>query len=199
MFLDYCYYDRRYMDLNRTFTFKKMIKLNLGCQIHYIEGWINQDIVGDDPNIRIDINCDADKLPLEDNSVDFIYAGHLIEHLYPDTVQRYLQEWFRVLKHGGKVVIVTPDSGKHFKLYSEGKLTIEHLLQPVYGRIYSYDSLPERHHMLFDWQTLFDTISLVPFGNIWKMDFNHPPEELVPLMDNYISRSDMQVGIIAEK
>src|SRR5665213_2402619 len=108
------------------------MKLNLGCQIHAFEGWTNQDIIGDDPNIKADLVCDAAELPLEDNSVDFIYAGHLIEHYYPDTVDAAMREWHRVLKRGGKLVVITPDCGAVFKDYASGKLTMEHTWQQMY-------------------------------------------------------------------
>ncbi|MDP1879876.1 MAG: class I SAM-dependent methyltransferase [Parachlamydiaceae bacterium] len=53
--------------------------------------------------------CDIskDSLPFEDNSLDIVFHKSLIEHLYvPDNLMR---ETFRVLKKGGKVVILTPD------------------------------------------------------------------------------------------
>lgn len=175
------------------------MKLNLGCQIHAFEGWVNQDIVGDDPNIKADIVCDAAELPLEDNSVDFIYSGHLVEHYYPDTLEAAISEWYRVLKPGGKLVILTPDCGAVFKDYAAGKLrSIEDTWQQIYGRIYHYDAAPERHHIAFDFQTLCDRT-----GSLWlskeSFDLNNPPEELVPQMDVHISRGAYQVGIVLTK
>ena len=48
-------------------------------------------------------------LPFEDNSVEYIFSSHFIEHLhYPQAVE-YLRESFRVLKPGGIIRTICPD------------------------------------------------------------------------------------------
>lgn len=186
--------------------------LNLGCQVHHFDGWINQDVVGDDPGIKADLVCDATKLPLEDNSVDFIYAGHLVEHFYPDTLKAAIAEWKRVLVPGGRLVIVTPDCGAVFKDYAAGKLaSIEDTWQQVYGRIYHYDAPSERHHIAFDWHELAKMVGIDQWigavmvntggwSHAMPFDFKHPQTpELVPFMDKHISRAAYQLGIILTK
>lgn len=186
------------------------MKLNLGCQIHYFDGWVNQDVVGDDANMKVDLVCDAVKLPYEDASVDFIYAGHLVEHFYPDTLPAAIAEWKRVLKPGGKLVIVTPDCGSIMRDYASGKLTMEHTWQQLYGRIYHYDRESERHHIAFDHTSLAKF--LIPNfigGSIFVgidgrvigqyMDFANPPAELVPFMGEHISTAGYQIGFIFTK
>ena len=189
-----------------------MLKLNLGCQIHYFEGWTNVDIIGNDPNIKVDINADACHLPMiADETVDFSYAGHLVEHFYPDTLGVAISEWHRVLRPGGRLVVVTPDCGSVFKDYASGKLkTIEETWQQIYGRIYHYDSPPERHHIAFDEECLRKmlasdthgpTIGVRPYrwSRMERLDFNHPPAELVPFMDSHISRATYQLGLVLTK
>jgi len=48
-------------------------------------------------------------LPFADNSVDFIYTSHFIEHLKKFDAQRLLEDCYRVLKHGGVLRISVPD------------------------------------------------------------------------------------------
>lgn len=49
---------------------------------------------------------DGIKLPFEDESHDYVYSSHVLEHTpHPIPV---LIEWFRVLKTGGYMVIVVP-------------------------------------------------------------------------------------------
>ena len=49
------------------------------------------------------------KLPFDDESIDFIYSSHLIEHLRKDEAEKVLREGFRVLKRGGLIRLVVPD------------------------------------------------------------------------------------------
>lgn len=56
-------------------------------------------------------------IPLEDNSVNYIHAGEIIEHLTNPTWM--LQESHRLLKRGGSIIITTPNVtriGNVFKL-----------------------------------------------------------------------------------
>lgn len=180
------------------------MRLNLGCQIHYFDGWVNVDIVGDDPNIKVDLNCNADTLhSIEDNSVDFIYAGHLVEHFYPDTLLRAVMEWKRVLKPNDKLVIVTPDCGTVFNDYQKGRISMQDTWQQIYGRIYAYDRDSERHHIAFDYSTLMRLTQAYDYDYEWKssepLDFFNPPKELEPFMDKHISRGAYQLGIILTK
>lgn len=49
----------------------------------------------------------ADKLPFEDQSLDFVYSSHYIEDVLDWTP--IIKEWDRVLKIGGHMVILLPD------------------------------------------------------------------------------------------
>ncbi len=176
------------------------MKVNLGCQIHIFPGWINQDIVTDDPAYKTDWKCDANNLPTADDTVDFLYAGHLVEHFYPDTIESYVREWYHVLKPGGKLFVVTPDFGRCARLYAQGVLKMEDLFQQAYGRIYHYDRPEERHHILFDDAVLQKYLGLAPWSNIEKVDLlNNPPAEVAEFMDSHISRSDLQLAYLCTK
>ena len=48
-------------------------------------------------------------LPIEDNSADFIYNEHFIEHLKFEGGEKAIKEFYRVLKKGGILRIATPD------------------------------------------------------------------------------------------
>ncbi len=49
------------------------------------------------------------KLPFEEESIDFIYSSHLIEHLRKDEAEKLLRECFRVLKRDGLIRLIIPD------------------------------------------------------------------------------------------
>ena len=50
--------------------------------------------------------CFAEKIPLPDNSVDYVVANAILEHI-PDEMQA-VKEWKRILKLGGKMFITVP-------------------------------------------------------------------------------------------
>jgi GT2 family glycosyltransferase len=96
------------------------VGLNLGCGDNVVDlddlTFVGVDKrVGDEVGVggqkfvkaAPDLSADVMDLSLQDNSIDFIMARHLFEHLI-DPLEA-LQEWKRVLKPGGKVLITTPN------------------------------------------------------------------------------------------
>jgi len=53
----------------------------------------------------------ADNIPMEENSVDVVMAGEMIEHVHPREVDAVIAEFFRVLKIGGRLLMTTPNPG----------------------------------------------------------------------------------------
>lgn len=58
-----------------------------------------------------DVEANAEKLPFGDGEVDFIHAGHLLEHLVAPLSA--LREWRRVLKEGGTILLRVPDQSRN--------------------------------------------------------------------------------------
>lgn len=83
-----------------------MLKLNIGCGDIYFDGWINIDLDSAKADLKIDVR---NRLPYDDNSVDFIYCEHFIEHLTVEEGITVLKDFHRVLKVGGILRIATPD------------------------------------------------------------------------------------------
>ena len=91
--------------------------LDLGCggrKLH--EKMVGVDIrangqmgVGGNANhgAASDVEADVLDLPMEGRSVDGILAKHLLEHIVDPIAA--LTEWHRVLKPGGKIVVLCPD------------------------------------------------------------------------------------------
>ena len=77
------------------------MKLHLGCGLKKIEGYVNIDIR---PDVNPDIIDDIYKLnKIPNNSVDVIYACHVLEHFGRHEYLNVLKRWFEILKEGGEV------------------------------------------------------------------------------------------------
>jgi hypothetical protein len=83
------------------------LKLNLGCGMRKLEGYINVDKYGD-PDVRHDLELFP--WPWQDDSADEMALTHVLEHLGqdPDTYIGIIKEIYRVCRPGASVKIVVP-------------------------------------------------------------------------------------------
>lgn len=56
--------------------------------------------------VQIEIDAEADDLPLEDESQDYVITSHVVEHL-PNLIKAFV-EWDRVLRLGGYIFMIFP-------------------------------------------------------------------------------------------
>jgi ubiquinone/menaquinone biosynthesis C-methylase UbiE len=82
------------------------LKINIGSGYNNIEGFVTIDY---DASTNPDycINIEKDRLPFDDNSVEFVLAHHILEHL-GEGYFHALQEIYRVCKHGAIIDIRVP-------------------------------------------------------------------------------------------
>lgn len=98
-----------------------VVKLHLGCGSKYKEGWINID--KDINRGKLDLLWDLAKgIPLESDTVDYIYHEHFFEHLTRREGKWFLSECLRVLrtnvrKTGGTMRFSMPDLKEAVKEY----------------------------------------------------------------------------------
>jgi SAM-dependent methyltransferase len=85
---------------------ERQLDLHLGCGPKYLPGFVNIDA---NPMRKSDIWLDVRRgLPFAASSVDSIYSAHMIEHLYPDELERLLRDCVRVLRLAGGMRIIVP-------------------------------------------------------------------------------------------
>jgi ubiquinone/menaquinone biosynthesis C-methylase UbiE len=60
-------------------------------------------------------NCPGEKLDFSDNFFDIVFQNEVLEHVQDDV--KTLEECYRVLKPGGKLVLFTPNSGWPFETH----------------------------------------------------------------------------------
>lgn len=99
--------ERRHEQVVRDLRQTATTGLHLGCGAKYIDGLINADLYDD--TVR-DIAVDSLRLSnFDDASVDLIEHHHMLEHLSVADARKGLEEWARVLRPGGWLVMTTPN------------------------------------------------------------------------------------------
>ncbi len=154
----------------------------MGCGANLKKGFINIDL-NKSANFRLDLRK---PLFFKKNSVEYIYSEHFFEHLnYTDTTAiRCLQNYYKILKTGGKMRLVVPDMEKVFKAYV--KRDIEYfksikikekipqskkyasIIDYVNYRVYQFGE----HKYSYDYEKIELLLKSVGFKNIIKDDFN---------------------------
>jgi len=165
-----------------------MIKINIGC------GWRN---FGDDwvhidggNYEHLDYHNITDLNQFEDNSVDLIYASHVIEYFDREEVVPLLKEWKRVLKPYGVLRLAVPNFPVLAQLYLDKKVKIENILGPLYGRM-SMGSDIIYHKTTYDFENLASLLGSLDFCNVREYDwretehsqFDDHSQAYIPHMD----------------
>lgn len=90
------------------------LKLHFGAGGIRLTGWVNVD----EPPAELSLNV-ARGIPLPNGCAGFIYASHLLEHLYyPVEASRFIAECRRLLATGGVIRLVVPDIGESLQAYA---------------------------------------------------------------------------------
>lgn len=87
------------------------VNFDLGCGDTKREGYIGIDFR---PAPGVDILQDLEKTPYKDipaGCASLLVAGHIVEHLKPWLLIDVMNEWWRILKPGGQIMIATPYAG----------------------------------------------------------------------------------------
>ncbi|MBA7604223.1 hypothetical protein ES703_11342 [subsurface metagenome] len=114
----------------QTTKFRRMspLKLNVDCGEVKFSGWVNIDI---EPGA--DLVIDVRKgLPFINDSVDFIYNEHVLEHLTFEEGEKVVREFYRCLKQGGALRIAMPDLDYIIQKYNTDCKNQDWLSQPEY-------------------------------------------------------------------
>lgn len=147
------------------------LKLHLACGHDYNEDYINVDLYAP-PDAKCDVRFDVQKLPYPDNSVDEIKAFHIIEHFHFFEVKDLLNEWYRVLKPGGRLYLETPDFLETCRSFVEGSpvMPIEEWRVLLYGHFFAHPWVPgQTHKFLFTENQLRTNLTWAGFKTINRL------------------------------
>ena len=82
------------------------MKLNIGCGYEPKEGFINLDKA---KQVYPDVVCDIEHgIPYPDNTFDYIYSKHTLEHVRPQQWKFVLEEIYRVAKPNAILELILP-------------------------------------------------------------------------------------------
>lgn len=98
-----------------------------------MDGYINVDMPSNWSGAKPDIAADLRELPFEDNYADEVMAIHVLEHFYLWEAPYVVQEWVRVLKPGGRLIVEVPCLDRVFEFIRKGERNIRLTLLPLYG------------------------------------------------------------------
>jgi predicted SAM-dependent methyltransferase len=141
-----------------------MIKLHLGCGTKHLPEYVNIDIrylpgVDEVNNIRFLRNY-------KNNTVDEIYACHVLEHFGRWEYKSVLQRWYEILKPGGQLRLAVPNFEsicQHYRKTSD--------LKSIMGLLYGGQDYDENYHYVtFDLQSLSEDLSNIGFSKIELWD-----------------------------
>ena len=160
-----------------------IIKLNLGCGNAMKKGFINIDLLKN-ADLRLDLRKN---LPFKENSVDFVFSEHFLEHLdYLDTtVICCLKDYYRILKNGGKIRLSVPDIEKIIKAYINKDMEYLEDITPIENQlphskkyatkidyinyfVYQYGE----HKYSYDYEKLNLLLKIIGYKNIIKDEFH---------------------------
>jgi len=171
------------------FSWKRINKLeylNVGCGDNTHENFINLDYFWSQ---KVDICMDITKkkYPIKDNSLKGIYSEHCIEHISFQHFEQNIKEFYRMLKPGGVLRIITPDGEIYLDIYERRKKG-ENLRMPYEdGFITGMARINgifrnHGHKFIHDFETIYKILEQTGFKNIKREKFKSGRDENL-LMD----------------
>ncbi len=185
-------------------------KLNFGCGDHPLPGWVNID--GGDgawhaaptrPEVIVLDLFDALNV-IPDNVASFISSEHLFEHFSLQQGHALLAEWFRVLKPGGVVRIVTPDLEAEARFLLRQSQPAPEEVIDAHRRRWLASRCPLRpgekltraiglnyamwldgHKFLYDFETLSQSLRLAGFDAVIRERYGHSSHEALRGIDHH--------------
>ncbi|WP_341226216.1 methyltransferase domain-containing protein [uncultured Arcticibacterium sp.] len=145
-----------------------LIKVQLGPgQKNYLAGWINVD-----SNLftaKVDVWSDIRyTLPFKDESVDFFYSHHVIEHL-PD-LTFHLKDMYRALKKDGKIRIGGPNGDTAIRKYLENDhawfINFPDERESIGGKLENFLICRQEHLTILTPSFLKESLENVGFKNV---------------------------------
>ena len=146
-----------------------MVKINLGC------GWRNfgKDWVHIDGGDYEHLDSDDTYLNgYKENSVDLIYASHVIGYFDRKEIVPLLKEWRKVLKPNSILRLAVPNFKKIASLYIKGynDYKLDNALGPLFGKM-PMGNKTIYQKTIYDFDSLKKLLMSVGFKNVSRYDW----------------------------
>ena len=176
-------------------------KLHLGCGNIRLKDFCNVDIL---PTHAVDVVSDISKLDnFSNNSIELIYACHVLEHFSHDEAVKVLKRWFDVIKPGGELRISVPDIDRIVKIYNKNW---QHFQTPGntpwIGLLYGGQGDPYDFHKTgfnFCWMKYL----LESIGFVDVQEYPHEPHFVKDVIDASLAKEPfgefLSLNVIAKK
>jgi hypothetical protein len=123
------------------------IKVNVGSGGRPMLGYLNTDVIA---HPGVDLICPSWDLDIADASVEELRSHDVIEHLFPKDWPPTLNEFWRVIRPGGTIVLSVPDFGEVARGYTEGRYSINDARTFIMATVPPFNSVnydvPESYH-----------------------------------------------------
>ena len=143
---------------------KNIKALNLGSgPVESPNQIFNVDLFGADINFDL-----TKKFPFKDNSIEFIYTSHFLEHLSFNELNNLLSECYRVLKPDSKISIVVPNARLYINAYLNNDPFVSYEDMYEGGKIETGSPLDQINYIAYlggDHKHMFDMESLLRILN----------------------------------
>lgn len=115
---------------------------------------------------KVDLISDGDNLPFKDNTLDFVFTSHVLEHFYNPI--KALKEWYRVIKVGGYIFMIIPHKERTFDKDRE-RTTLNELIKRNNETINTNQKFEDKHHSV--WITE-DILELCKYLNMNVIEYH---------------------------
>ena len=181
--------------IDNYFSTHETRKLHIGCGNNPINGWLNSDY---SPSSAAIIQLDATHIfPFKNDTFDYIFSEHMIEHITYSNGLKMLNECHRVLKKNGKIRLSTPDLRFLIDLYQSNKSELQ--IQYMEWAVDQFTKSPPYpddtfiinnffrdwgHQFIYDEKTLRSSMEKAGFKGIIRWKFNESKEDALRNLEN---------------